>query len=311
MRWEKLGLVYAAHGEQAWAASHAFIPTALLLDDERIRIYAAFLDGEKVGRVGFVDLDAANPLRILRVSERPALDIGEPGTFDDSGVTPLCLLSHQDKIYMYYVGWQMGVKVRYYLFVGLAVSEDGGENFKRVSRVPVLDRSDGELFVRTAAHVFWDEGRWKMWYVAGDKWIDVKGKQVPTYNMRYLESNDNARWGTQGAVCLDLAGDDEYGFGRPFIMKEDNLFKMWYSIRTISKGYRIGYAESPDGRNWQRMDEAVGIEISESGWDSEMMCFADVQKTKYGTYMFYNGNNYGETGFGVARLQDESRRRSD
>lgn len=303
MFWEKLGLVYVASGEQDWALSHAFIPTSMMLDEERIRVYVAFLDRDQVGRVGFVDLDASNPLLVLQVSKKPVLDIGAPGTFDDNGVTPICVLRHQKKQYLYYVGWQLGVKVRYYLFVGLAISEDGGESFIRFSRTPILDRSDGELFVRTAAHVLLDRGCWKMWYIAGDSWIEVKGKQVPTYNMRYLESLNNVNWGKQGAVCLDLAGNDEFGFGRPYIVKENDLFKMWYSIRTISKKYRIGYAESEDGKSWTRKDDKVGIDVSQSGWDSQMICFSCIQKTKYGTYMFYNGNNYGETGFGVAVLR--------
>ncbi len=298
--WQKLGLVYVASGEHEWAASHAFIPTAYMPDDERIRVFVAFLDSAKVGRLGYVDVDARDPRRVLRVSSRPALDVGRAGTFDDSGVTPVCALEHEGRLHLYYVGWQLGARVRYYLFVGLAVSEDGGETFTRHSEAPILDRSDGELFVRTAAHVMRDGGRWRMWYIAGDRWTEVAGKQVPTYNMRHLESRSPQVWGRRGDVCLDVANDDEFGFGRPFVIKEGGLFKMWYSIRSRSKGYRLGYAESPDGLAWARKDAEVGIDVSESGWDSEMICFACVQRTRYGTYMFYNGNNYGETGFGVA-----------
>ena len=303
MEWKKLGLVYAPKGEQDWARTHAFIPTSFALDDERIRVFVAFLDTEQVGRVGYVDVDASNPLTVLRVSEKPVLDIGEPGTFDDHGVTPVCVVKHEGLLYLFYVGWQLGVKVRYFLFAGLAISSDGGESFTRYSRVPVLDRSDRELYVRTAPHVLYDEGRWKMWYIAGDRWIISNGKQLPSYNMRYLESPDPTRWDNEGGVCMDLATDDEFGFGRPFVVREDGRYKMWYSIRTVSKGYRLGYAESENGVNWIRRDSDVGIDVSESGWDSTMLCFSCIQKTKYGTYMFYNGNNYGETGFGVAVMQ--------
>lgn len=304
MKWKKLGLVYVPDGEQEWAISHAYIPTSLMLDEEKIRIFAAFLDRKSVGRIGFIDVDAKNPQRILEVSSKPVLDIGEPGTFDDNGVTPICVFKHDHKLYMYYVGWQLGVKVRYFLFLGLAISEDGGESFIRYSKVPVLERSHNELFVRSAAHVHRHENCWKMWYIASDKWINVYEKQVPTYNIRYLESQDGVTWEKQGKICLDIAENDEYGFGRPFVMIEKNLYKMWYSVRTISQGYRMGYAESPDGISWSRKDKEVGIDVSETGWDSQMICFACVQKTNYGTYMFYNGNNYGETGFGVAVLED-------
>ena len=303
MRWEKLGRVYAPRGERAWARAHAFLPTSLMLDDERVRVYAAFRDDAQVGRVGFVDVDARDPVRVLRVSERPALDIGEAGTFDDSGVSPVSLVEHEGRLLLYYIGWQLGVKVRYTLLMGLAESADGGETFRRASRVPVLERSDGELFVRSAGFVLKDAGGFRMWYVAGDRWVEVAGKQVPTYNVRHLESDDMLNWGKSGRVCLDLApGGDEYGFGRPFVVREGGLYKLWYSVRTVSRGYRIGYAESPDGLDWERRDAEAGIDVSPEGWDSEMVCYSCVQPTKYGTYMFYNGNNYGGSGFGAAVL---------
>lgn len=304
MAWEKLGLVYVAQGEQKWAVSHAYIPTTIMLDEDTIRVYVAFLDKQKVGRIGFVDVAASNPLQILQVSQKPVLDIGEPCAFDDSGVTPICLLKHLDKLYLYYVGWQLGRAARYTLLTGLAISENGGETFQRYSRLPILDRSDLELFVRSAAYVIRQDSLWQMWYVAGDQWITVNSKQVPTYNIRYMESLDGITWAKVGTVCLELGNNDEYGFGRPFLLKDNDLYKMWYSIRTRSKGYRLGYAESHDGKIWFRKDNEVGIDVSEKGWDSQMIHCSCIQKTKYGTYMFYNGNNYGETGFGVAARQD-------
>ncbi len=204
---------------------------------------------------------------------------------------------------MYYTGWQRGVGVRYYLFTGLAISEDGGETFERYSKVPILDRSDDELFVRTAAYVTSANRIFQMWYVAGSKWIEVKGKQVPSYDLRYLESKDGFSWGRRGTICLELSAEDEFGFGRPFVIKEGSLYRMWYSVRTISKGYRLGYAESRDGLHWERRDNEVGIDMSEKGWDSEMICFSNIIDAGDKRFMFYNGNNYGETGFGVAILE--------
>ncbi|MFQ5751293.1 MAG: hypothetical protein ACE5HI_04785, partial [bacterium] len=65
---------------------------------------------------------------------------------------------------------------------------------------------------------------------------------------------------------------------------------------------RIGYAESENGLDWIRKDEEVGIEVSDEGWDSEMICYPAVISVNGTTYMFYNGNNNGETGFGYAQL---------
>ena len=44
------------------------------------------------------------------------------------------------------------------------------------------------------------------------------------------------------------------------------------------------------------------IDVSPTGWDAEMICYPAVINVKGKTYLFYNGNNNGETGFGVAEL---------
>jgi hypothetical protein len=304
VKWRKLGCVYVAEGRHDWARSHAYIPTPTVMDDGMLRVYCAFLDNDQVGRPGYVDLAVDNPLKVLRVSERPVLDVGEPGTFDDSGVTPTCILRHKDTDLMYYFGWQRGIKQRYYLFAGLAVKKKNEENFKRYSQVPLLDRKDGELFVRSAPYVLHDGGVFKMWYASGSSWVESGGKTVPTYNLRYTESMDGLSWTGKSKVCLDLAEKDEIGFGRPYIIKDRQLYKMWYSLRTFSKHYRIVYAESNDGLRWQRKDAEAGIDISESGWDSEMVCFAAVVDVRGKRFMFYNGNEFGKTGFGVAVQND-------
>jgi hypothetical protein len=299
--WDKLGLVYCADGDLPWRCSHALAPTPYLLSKDIIRIFVAFLDKEQVGRIGYVDVDANQPTRVVNLGEKPALDIGAPGCFDDHGVTPICVVERGNELHLFYTGWQISATVRYYLFTGLAVSTDGGLSFRRVSRVPILDRSDAELTVRTAPFVKHHHGVWKMWYIAGSDTIIVGDKQVPRYEMRYLESEDGLSWGREGRVVMSPRGEDEYGFGRPNVVETTDGLEMWYSIRTRSRGYRLGYARSNDGLNWARMDNDVGIEPSRSGWDSEMQSFGVCVDTQNSRYLFYNGNNYGATGFGVAR----------
>lgn len=302
--WEKLGRVYNAGGEAPWRRSHAFLPTPFLLSEDAIRVFVAFLDEKQIGRVGYVDVATQDPMQVLQVSEMPGLDIGLPGAFDDNGVTPMCAVKRGKQLHLYYTGWQLSHTVRYLLFAGLAISEDQGLTFSRQSRVPVLDRSDSELIVRTAPCVLHHRGTWKMWYIGGSDTLLVNDKQVPRYDMRFLESADGSSWGKEGRIVLSPDGEDEYGFGRPDVLETADGFEMWYSIRTRSKGYRLGYARSPDGLNWQRLDHLVGIAPSASGWDSAMQAFSACVDTRHGRYLFYNGNNYGETGFGVARWRN-------
>ena len=75
---------------------------------------------------------------------------------------------------------------------------------------------------------------------------------------------------------------------------------MWYCYRGGENTYRAGYAESSDAVSWTRKDSLAGIDVSDSGWDSEMICYPCVFSHKGLKYMLYNGNSYGGTGCGLA-----------
>ena len=301
MDWRKGGRIYAPDGRWPWAQQRA-LPVTPLVKGEVIRLYTAFCDAEMVGRVGWVDVALDDPSRVLAVSEEPVLDIGDPGAFDDSGVAPTAIVPVGDELYLYYVGYQRGTRVPYFQLEGLAASTDGGESFQRRSRVPVLERSDAELHHRSSAFVSANGAGFRIWYVAGDEWIDVGGKLLPRYNLRYAESPDGVSWPDEGRVCLDFADDDEHALARPWVVAGDGGYELFYSVRTRSKDYRIGYATSSDGITWKRRDSELGLDVSEDGWDSESIEYPSVVDHPGGRYLFYCGNGCGMTGFGYAEL---------
>ena len=132
MHWKKLGVVYSPDGSQPWAKSHAMIPTPFRLNDEVIRIFVTFCDANGIGRPGFVDISVHNPLKVLNVSQQPLLELGKPGTFDENGLLACSVLDlGNGNMYMYYVGFELGTKIRYRLLTGLAISEDHGNTFTR------------------------------------------------------------------------------------------------------------------------------------------------------------------------------------
>jgi predicted GH43/DUF377 family glycosyl hydrolase len=306
VRWRKLGRVYCAEGEYAWAKSHAYCPTAFLsLDGERIRVLCAFLDADHVGRCGWVDVAREDPTRVLGVSVSPVLEVGAPGTFDEHGVTPLSIVRvADDTLRLYYAGWQRGVGVRYTLFLGAAESGDEGASFRRLSEAPVLDRSDGELFTRSSALVVPMGEEWHMWYAGGSEWVGTGAEAKPRYALRHLRSDDGVTWPCSGVVCLEPRSG-ELGFSRPCLRTRDDTMHMWYSLRTVERGYDLGYATSTDGIAWRRMDHAAGLERGPAGsWDADMVGLACLLELGSQTLLFYNGNGYGATGFGVAVAEE-------
>jgi hypothetical protein len=304
MEWVKRGFIYVASGKYEWAKTHAMIPTPDIRNDNEIRVYLTFCDGNGVGRVGYVDLDSNDPCKILAVSKMPVLDIGNPGTFDENGTLQCSIVTLPDgRKYLYYAGFEIGKRIRYRLLSGVAVSINGGDNFQRIQKTPILERSNNELYFRGGPFALIDNNIFKLWYVAGSSWTEIDGKMMPVYTINYLESPDGIYWGGKGKVCIDFEYEDEYAFGRPYVLIEDGFYRMFYSIRKRYKGYRLGYAESKDGITWKRKDDQVGLDISMEGWDSESICYSAVIILKEKVYMFYNGNEFGKTGFGYAELK--------
>lgn len=304
MKWQKKGLIYCPDGKCSWARNSALQPTPILLSDDVIRVYVGFRDHEGVSRAGFVDVDATDPSVVLGVSEKPVLDIGIPGAFDDNGVVQCAVVQRDNKQYLYYAGYQLGHKVRFLAFGGLAISEDGGNLFVRHSEVPVLERTEDELLFRVIHSIMLEGGIWRVWYGGGSTFTKGESKTLPVYDIRYLESEDGIDFPEEGSVCLDTRGGDEYRVGRPYVIRDQDNYRMFYSTATRSKGFRLGYAESKDGLIWTRKDDEIGVDVSKSGWDSQMVCYPSILKHQGNVYMFYNGNNCGETGFGYAVLEE-------
>lgn len=306
MKWQKRGLIYAPGGELWWARKYAMIPTVDLIDDRRLRIYFSSLDDNQYGRIGYVEVDAQDPQHILFETKEPVLDIGPLGSFDDCGVNASCIIKSNDKKYLYYIGWQRAERVPYMLFTGLAVSDDNGASFTRYSNVPILDRVSDEPYSRSAPFVLKESEHLKMWYWSCLFWSNENGSVHYNNVIKQAQSQDGISWEAKKEICIapDIAAD--FSVGRPWVLKEQGLYKMWYSIRSTSRqlAYRIGYADSQDGLHWMRKDNEAGITVSDTGWDSEMICYPCVIDISGHRYMFYNGNRHGSTGFGYAVLEE-------
>jgi hypothetical protein len=226
------------------------------------------------------------------------LDLGPLGAFDDSGVTCSWIAADGARLLLYYTGWTRGVTVPFYFYVGLAVSEDGGASFTRVSPAPVLERSSIDPFLTASPCVVRDGGTWRMWYVSCVRWAIERGQPKHWYHVRHAVSDDGIRWRRDGHVAIDFAGRDEYAIARPCVVLEDGRYRMWYSHR--GDAYRIGYAESDDGLSWRRLDDRVGLAGTEGAWDGEMQAYPFVMRAGGGLAMLYNGDGYGRTGIGYA-----------
>lgn len=301
MIWKKNDIVYGAKGEYGeWMANSALKPRPVLLGNV-LRVYVTFRTKEGMGRPGYVDLDPKNPSKVLKVSECPLLELGEVGCFDDNGIVLCTVFEDGGKYYMFYTGYSLGVKVRMTFFGGLATSDDG-LHFKKYSTVPVMERTElGALFRTVQCVLKEDDGTYKVYYVAGNKFLQGKTKTLPHYEMYCLETKDLTKLDFDGRRVVSCEGD-EYRIGAPQIVKEDGIYKMYYCTGSEAVTYELKYAESTDGYNWVRMDDKFNFRRTPDGWDSDMAVYPGMITCDGKTYMFYNGNRFGYEGFGFAEL---------
>lgn len=303
MKWNKLGLVYQPTKNRFWNQKYAILPVPeYIADENKIRIYFGTTDSENYGRISYVEVDAGDPTKVLYEHDDYVLGLGEDGTFDDCGVVPSSIITKNSETLLYTVGFQRCVKVPYMLFAGLATSGLNKPNeFKRYSKAPILPRTIARPISQGAPCVIFENGTYKMWHWYGTKWIKVDGKPFIDYHIGYAESSDGCNWEMFDKPCLwPISEKDEFAVARPWVVKINELYHMWYSVRLDKKMYRIAYATSIDGLKWDRQEGGFGLDVSKEGWDSEMMCYPAVLKIGTRLLMFHNGNNNGETGFGVA-----------
>lgn len=299
MQWKKLGLIFCPDKNYDWMLTHAANPVAEYLGNDYFRVYFSCRNKDNQASIGYVELDINSPAKISRISDKPVLSPGVIGSFDDSGVSMGCLMQHDNKRYLYYLGWNLGVTVPWRNSIGLAIAEGESMQFERFSPAPILDRNHVDPYSISYPCVMKEKNIWRMWYGSNLKWGHAQEDMA--HLLKYAESKDGISWQREGIIALNFKNSAEYAMSKPCVLKEERNYKMWYSYR--GKNYRIGFAESIDGIHWTRKDETVGIDISSTGWDSETIEYPNVFDHAGKRYMFYNGNGYGKTGFGLAVLE--------
>jgi hypothetical protein len=314
-RWKKLGRVFNpqdVHGV-SWLHEFAQAPCALLYDDF-VRVYfscrpPADEQGRYVSYSAYIDLNRDNLFQILNVASQPVLSLGQRGAFDEFGTYPFSVIRHHDIILAYYGGWTRCDSVPFNVAIGVAQSMDNGKTFARLGKGPVLSYSPEEPFILSGPKIRRFGNRWFLFYIAGKKWIPHENRPEPVYRIRMATSDDGINWVKLNRDLIEVRIEEDECQASPDVFFYNGRYHMFfcyrYSLNYRSKegGYRIGYAVSDDLVNWKRVDTQAGIDVSNDGWDSEMISYPNVFELGGNLYMLYLGNQVGRFGFGLATLE--------
>lgn len=321
-KWNKLGRIFAPHlNQNGWMKEFAQSPSTVIFDD-RVRVYftsrpARDAEGQYRSQVSYVDLDRGNLLNVRTICAAPVLSLGNRGTFDEFGTHPASAIRDGADVRLYYAGWTRCESVPFNAAIGLAISRDGGNSFHRLGEGPTISYSPDEPFLMGSPRIRKFNGLWRLWYVAGKRWIRTSSRSEPVYKIRAATSPDGIDWTKQGYdLITDSFGPDECQ-ACPDVSLIGSTYHMFFCYRKAQGyharegGYRIGYASSTDLVNWTRDDALVDIKPSPCGWDSEMISYPHVFSLDGAVYMLYEGNEMGRAGFGLAVLQESPRRKDE
>lgn len=314
-KWKKLGRIFNPLDikDVVYMREFAQAPSVLIFE-KFVRVYFSCRplpdkNGQYISYSAYVDVDRDNLFKIIKFAREPVLKLGDLGTFDEFGTYPISVTKSGDDVMAYYGGWTRCESVPFNVAIGVAISYDNGESFIKVGEGPVLSYGIDEPFILSGPKIRKLNGKWYLFYIAGKKWIVADGRPEPVYKIRVASSTDGFTWERYGKDIIDNKIEEDEAQASPDVFFCNGKYHMFFcyrysaNYRNKENGYRIGYASSQDLENWVRDDSRAGIDVSEEGWDSEMISYPHVFELDGNIYMLYLGNQVGRFGFGLAKLE--------
>ena len=301
VKWNKAGLIFEPTIPDFTHGSH---PCIIHLHEDVFLVAFTCRDANQKSHIFLSHAEVSDGRIELKGNPKLALAPGHPGYFDCDGVISGCFINHAGNYYLYYVGWQNLPDGLWICDTGRAIANPDELTLEKEFAGPVLARDkDNPLFAAATAFYVTADGYWHTWYNSGIQWEKIDGEWHHKYGIHHAKSSNGIDWICDPGMCIPFADEYEYAFGRPSVIYWEDKFCMWFAHRATRDiaTYRIGFATSKDGVSWNRDDSLSGIDVSGDGWDSQMICYPCVFVHKDHIYMLYNGNEYGRTGFGMAR----------
>lgn len=301
MIWKKRGQIYHCKPIDRYLVSHASNPLAVYLKDDIYRIFFSGRSNDNKSSVGYVDIDILKE-KVVTTCKEAVFSYGTEDSFYSHGISIGNMYNVKDTNYIQFMAWQIRNNGHWRGDIGRFAVSDNLQKLELNPIVPYIGCDDEDKISLSYSWVMYDEGIYKMWYGSTMDWSSENGEMI--HVIKYATSQDGENWKRHGLAIPYELGVAQ-AFSRPTVIKDKKGYHMWFSYRSgDGTKYRIGYAHSLDGIEWVRKQKS-GINVSENGWDSDMICYPFVFDHKGKRYMLYNGNDYGKTGFGLAVLEKE------
>lgn len=298
--WHKNEAPVLLPGEEgSWDAEGVLSPSVLKIDDT-YHIWYSGMDATNL-RIGHATSE--DGLVWVKDENNPVIDLGEPGSFDDTRAYLPTVAYDGTTFHLYY--WTdksvNGEKM------GYAISQDG-VNWTKQPEKPIFLDGNEDPFVPDINYgdVYYYEGKFHMW--AGTGYLDY-------CDIDYFTSPDGITWTAyENNPVLVHAEQGEWDAPRTqvsTVFEMGGEFHMWYCGGHFGN-WEIGYASSPDGLSWIRAENNPVLPVGEPGeWDDETTHFPTVMHNPENNklMMWYGGGStegFGGIGYAETLSNDAS-----
>ena len=263
-------------------------------------------EGNYVSKLYSIDFER-DSFRILDNSQQEIISLGECGTFDEFGMTPVSAISIRNQIHLYYAGWSRAISVPYTAAIGVVInSHQDSSEFKRAFKGPVIPYDERDPFLMGSPRVKEFNGKFFMFYVGGTRWNNSSGNPEPTYKIRMAISDDGYNWRKIGRNLISDSIDELECQAAPEVIPYGDGFLMVYSYRSSLRNdsrreYQIGLAYSADLLHWITMpvelqEKAINRNLSGTSYYNMIVESGNIR-------VFYQLPGMGKEGIGTGILK--------
>jgi hypothetical protein len=325
--WVKRGVVITPGFAGPRSTQRMSAPSVVKLKNGRLRMYFwtmgrpeanADPKSEPFHYIFAAEASPANPFHWELVKPEPMLGPSPTGNIRDRGPSFPWVVPRDDGPWLLYYGaWGTWAPPRDLSNrTGLATSKDQGLTWEVVNETVLPLGKPGSIDAGLTGSV--DVMRtgpqsYMMWYTAGERYQMVGDVYRGIVHIGMARSKDGLTWEKLPEPALrarlEAVPEFEAVVSKPSVLLIDGTYHMWFSIFDMkSKGYRLGYATSPDGVHWNRAFDRQILPLTADGFDSQNQSYPNVIDMGEQLWMFYTGNSFGATGIGLATLDKSALR---
>jgi len=262
-------LLFKPSGNIEWQQDFAQIPFGYVHGDKLKVVFATRRKPDKDRAYCSFPAEAVFALKdlsLVSLSEKPLLDLGGVGSFDEFGVMPGSILKlNTGEEVMYYCGWSRSHPAPYRWSIGIAYRQENGQ-FERIYQGPIIGQSIDYPFLTASPVVFpTKDFGYEMFHLSGTSWHLIDNRLESRYSIVKSISQDGIRWDRSSLELGRVRWSDECQTSPNFFMFEGSRF-MTFSYRSqigfrkqLDRNYKTALVQEVDDCNWSIIQRTVEV----------------------------------------------------